>query len=140
MPEFKKFHLDPIKKNGKIYRFSYLEQQTDFTAKRLYFIFVDDSLGPTGQHCHLEEKEVFIMTQGTCVAIIDRGNGKEDITLETGDAIYVPNYVWHGFKDFSEGAIITALSSTNYRPDRSDYIEDYDEYLKVRDEHLKKSE
>ena len=66
------------------------------------------------------------------MAVIDKGNGKEDILLKgPGDAIYVGNCVWHGFKDFSPDAVLVALSSTNYSPDRSDYIEDYEEYQKI---------
>ena len=57
--------------------------------------------------------------------------GKENISMQgPGDCIYVGSYVWHGFKDFSQDAILLALSSTNYSPDRSDYIEDYEEYKK----------
>lgn len=70
-------------------------------------------------------------------AVIDRGNGIEEIKMiGPNSAIYTPAFVWHHFKDFSSDAILLAISSTNYNPDRSDYIENYDEYLKVRDEHL----
>ena len=108
-----------------------LKDYIDFDVKRIYFISHPKS--DTGAHCHFEEKELFILIQGTCTATIDRGNGIEDIRLEgPKNAIYVPNYVWHGFKDLSEDAILLAISSTNYRPDRSDYLEDYNEYLKIR--------
>lgn len=112
-----------------------LNEYIDFEVKRLYFL--SDPQQATGDHCHKEEKELFIMIQGSCTAIIDKGNGKEELPLQAPkEAIYVPNYVWHGFKDFSKDAILLAITSTNYRPDRSDYIEDYDEYLKIRDEKL----
>lgn len=139
MSKFAKVHLKTVSAKEKVYTFAELHEHIDFTPKRLYIIANEGSTTPTGQHCHHEEKEFFIMTQGECTAIIDSGNGREDVHLEHGDAIYVPNYVWHGFKDLSADAIITALSSTNYRQDRSDYIEDYDEYLKIRDEKLKKA-
>jgi dTDP-4-dehydrorhamnose 3,5-epimerase-like enzyme len=72
------------------------------------------------------------MVNGSCTAIIDRGNGKEDISLDQkGDAIEVGNYVWHGFKDFSDDALLLAISSKRYTPDRSDYIEDYEEYQQI---------
>ena len=54
------------------------------------------------------------MQTGACTAIIDSGAGKEDVRLETGDAIYVGAYVWHGFKDFTDDAFVLAMSSTNY--------------------------
>jgi dTDP-4-dehydrorhamnose 3,5-epimerase-like enzyme len=136
MPQFTKLQLRTTQSRGKTYTIAELKDYIDFSVARFYYI--QGSTENTGQHCHKEEKELFVMIKGSCTAIIDRGNGKEDIPMESpADAIYIPNYVWHGFKDFSEDAILMALSSTNYREDRSDYIEDYDEYLKVRDEKLK---
>jgi len=113
-----------------------LRDYIDFEVKRVYFI--TEPKGETSQHCHLEEKELFIMIQGSCTAIIDQGAGLEEVPL-TGPkkAIYVANYIWHGFKNLSSDAVILALSSTNYKADRSDYIEDYNEYLKIRDEKLR---
>ena len=100
----------------------------------LFRSFIQDCKQATGQHCHKIEKEMFVLQRGSCVAVIDRGNGKENFPMSgPGDYLYVGNYVWHGFKDFSSDAILLAISSTNYNPDRSDYIEDYEEYLKVRD-------
>lgn len=113
-----------------------LKDFVPFDVKRVYYI--TQPVGMTGAHCHYIEEEFFIMVKGTCVATIDYGNGVEEFEM-TGpqSAMYVPNYVWHGFTDFSEDAVLLALSSTNYNPDRSDYLEDYDEYMKIRDEHLK---
>lgn len=113
-----------------------LKDYIDFEVKRFYFIA--NPKADTGAHCHYIEKELFVMIQGSCIATIDKGSGIEEIEL-TGprQAIYVPNYVWHGFKNLSDDAIIAALSSTNYSPDRSDYLQDYNEYLKIRDEKLK---
>src|SRR5258706_9801459 len=135
MPQFAKLQLKITHSRGKVYSVAELKDYIDFTGARLYFI--QGSQENTGQHCHREEKEMFVMVKGSCTAVIDCGRGKEDISLVApSDAIYIPNYVWHGFKDFSADAILMAVSSTNYREDRSDYIEEYDEYLKVRDEKL----
>ena len=135
--QFKKFTLN----NFATHRFTLtpleLKDYIDFDIKRIYWII--DPKDQTGEHCHYKEEELFVMLQGSCTAIIDRGNGKEEVSLDgPQNAIYVPNYVWHGFKDFSEGAVLLALTSTNYNPDRSDYLEDYEKYLEIRDEHLSK--
>lgn len=115
-----------------------LKDYIDFEVKRIYFINNFKTL-ETGQHCHFEEKELFIMVKGSATAVIDQGDGREQVKLEgEKNAIYCANYVWHGFKDISKDAIILALSSTNYSPDRNDYLENYEEYLKVRDEGLSK--
>jgi mannose-6-phosphate isomerase-like protein (cupin superfamily) len=126
--KFEKKQLNVIKNNRATYSIAELKDYTDFEIKRIYFI--QNCKENTGQHCHLAEREVFVMASGECTAIIDRGSGKEDVKLRgPGDAVYVGNYVWHGFKDFSSDAILLALSSTNFNPDRSDYIEDYEQYL-----------
>lgn len=132
MLDFKQLKLKIIQNERATYSFAELKDYIDFEVKRVYFI--QDCKENTGQHCHKIEREMFVMQKGSCVAIIDRGNGKEDFPMNgPGDAISFGNYVWHGFKDFSADAVLLALSSTNFSPDRSDYIEDYDEYLKVRD-------
>ena len=105
-----------------------LKDYIDFEVKRIYYI--TDFKGNTGAHCHKIEKELFVLIKGTITAVVDYGNGLEDIKLESNreNAIYVGAYVWHHFKDASEDAVLLAISSTNYSPDRSDYIEDYNEY------------
>lgn len=132
MLDFKEAKLKIVQNERATYSFAELKEFIDWEVKRVYFI--QDCKEATGQHCHKVEKELFIVQRGNCTAIIDRGNGKEEIPMSgPGDAIYVGNYVWHGFKDFSPDVVLLAISSTNYSPDRSDYIENYDEYLKVRD-------
>ncbi|KKQ40530.1 MAG: WblP protein [Candidatus Magasanikbacteria bacterium GW2011_GWA2_37_8] len=127
---FKKLQLKIVQNERATYSFAELKEFIDWEVKRVYFI--QDCKENTGQHCHKQEKEMFVMQKGSCVAVIDQGNGKEEIPLEgPGDAIYVGDYVWHGFKDFSLDAVLLALSSTNYSPDRSDYVEDYEEYKKL---------
>lgn len=112
-----------------------LQEYINFNVKRFYFI--QSFKGPTSAHCHYKEDEFFVMVKGSATAVIDQGNGIENIPLAQNEAIYVGHYVWHGFKNVSEDGILLALSSTNYNPDRSDYLDDYDEYIKKRDEKLK---
>jgi len=126
---FKKTKIKTLQNDKAAYGFVELKDFIDFEVKRVYYIH--NCKQATGQHCHKEEKELFVMQTGACTAIIDSGAGKEDVRLETGDAIYVGNHVWHGFKDFSEDAMVLAMSSTNYMEDRSDYIENYDEYKEL---------
>lgn len=125
--KFQKFDLPRIQAPNFVMSPVELKDFLDFEVKRVYYI--TNTTGDTGAHCHLVEKEFFIMIQGSCVATIDQGNGIEEIPMKgPTSAIYVGNFVWHGFKDFSDDAVFLALSSTNYSPDRSDYIEDYEAY------------
>lgn len=108
-----------------------LKDYIDFEIKRVYYL--TNIKENTGQHCHKIEEEFFILIQGSCAAIIDQGKGLEEIILHgPSDAIYVPALIWHGFKNFSANAILLALSSTNYNPERSDYVEDYEEFKKMK--------
>lgn len=134
--EFRQWQLKTF--SGKGYNLTPVEfkDQVPFEVKRMYYMTRFDTAVHTGEHCHKIEEEVFIQSLGTSVLILDRGSGKEDVLLNEGDAIYVPNFVWHGFKNPSSDCIIIALSSTNYSSDRSDYIENYDEYMTFRDEKL----
>ena len=56
-----------------------LKDYIDFEVKRTYFI--TSPVKPTSQHCHFVEKEFFVLIQGTCIAIIDKGQGKEEIPM-----------------------------------------------------------
>ena len=129
--KFKQFELKKIQTpNGSVISPVELKDYIDFEVKRVYYY--STLTGKTGAHCHKVEEEFFIFIKGSGIAVIDRGNGLEEIKLEgPTSGMYVGAYVWHHFKDFSADAILLALSSTNYNPDRSDYIEDYDEYKKV---------
>ena len=128
--KFKKFSLKKLENEKALYSFAELKEYIEYEIRRIYFI--QNCKQATGQHCHKIEEEMFVMAKGRCTAVIDRGSGKENILLEApSDAIYVGSYVWHGFKDFSDDALLLALSSTNYSPDRNDYMEDYDEYKKI---------
>ena len=126
---FKKLAAKTLKNAKADYAFFELKDYLDFEVKRLYYI--NNCKAQTGEHCHKIEKELFVMQIGHCVAIIDQGNGKEDISFTAGDALYIGNYVWHGFTNASADCVLLALSSTNYNLDRSDYVPDYEEYKKL---------
>ena len=135
MKSFEIFELPSVQAPNFVINPVELYQFISFEVKRIYYI--TKATNGTGLHCHYNEKEFFIMLQGACTAVIDRGKGLEDVLLRgPSSAIYVANYVWHGFKAFSPEAILLALSSANYNPDRSDYLEDYSKYLEIRDIHL----
>ncbi len=133
MKEFQKLNLKTFTNRGFNLTPIEFKDLVPFVVKRMYFFDALKAGDQTGEHCHFEEEEFFMVAKGSVTAIIDQGQGKENIIL-TGpsDGIYVPNYVWHGFKDASPDCVVIALSSTNYNADRTDYQENYDEYLKVR--------
>lgn len=130
--EFRKFELKTFNDRG--YQLTPVEFKDvmPFEVKRVYFVREFETDAQTGEHIHKIEEEVFVQVKGTSTAVIDRGAGKEEIVMSApGDAIYVPAYVWHGFKNASADCVIVAFSSTNYNSTREDYIEDYEEFKKV---------
>jgi uncharacterized cupin superfamily protein len=134
-PHFRQYTLRKIDDSKFIMSPVELKDYFDFEVKRVYF--VSETKKDSGAHCHKKEKEFFILIQGTCEAVIDSGNGLEHFPMQgPTSAMYVDNYVWHQFVNFSPDAILLALSSTNYNPNREDYIEDYAAYLEVRDSML----
>lgn len=107
-----------------------LKDYLDFPVKRIYFISSPGGEFKTGNHAHRQdEDELFIQLQGSCTISVDDGHGIEDVRLVApSTAILVPHMVWHGFNHMSDDSIIFAVTSTNYDPTRSDYIEDYEEF------------
>lgn len=107
-----------------------LKEYINFDVKRVYFISQPAGEKITGSHCHIqEEDELFVMISGTCTIVVDDGHGLEEHQL-TGphNAIHIPHLVWHHFKNLSDDAVLLAITSTNYNPNRSDYCEDYDRF------------
>lgn len=141
MKQFQKITLRTVPGRGYSLTPIELVEILPFAPKRVYYLTSFESGAATGQHCHKVEEEFFIQVRGMSTAVIDRGQGGEEVRL-TGpsEAIYVPNLVWHGFRDVSYDAVILALSSTHYDPSRSDYVEDYEEFKRISPYFAKKKE
>lgn len=100
-----------------------------FDLKRFYY--VDNIKGDknTGQHAHNDEDGIFIILQGDAVMILDDdGKHKEEVKVRSGNFVWIPRYVWHGFKQMSDDFIVLILSNKNCNVKRIGYIEDYSEF------------
>lgn len=107
-----------------------LQKECGFSAARTYVVF--NTKQARGGHAHIMEQEFFVMVKGSCTFLLDDGEEKIEVRLEENkNGLYVPNMLWHQCYDFDEGAILIAYSSTSYRADRSDYIEDYEKYVSI---------
>lgn len=116
-------------KRGKLVSIEFREQ-IPFVPQRLYYLFDNKEL--RGGHAHEEEKELFICASGKFTAKIHDGRSWHTFFMKSpGDALYAANMVWHEFADFSDSALMLALSSTPYDPKRKGYIMDFDEFLKT---------
>ena len=122
------FDMNPVELKN------YVPENEDFNIKRIYYINNVKGEKKTGQHCHIIEKEVFVIISGEATMILDEGSGLEKKTVKTNDVIWIPSFVWHGFENLSNDFVLLALSSTNYSSDRSDYIEDYSVFVEKKKE------
>ena len=103
-----------------------LKEYISWEPKRVYYAI--DMKDGRGGHCHKTEQELFICLQGSMTVKLH--DGKQWIEREMNspkEAVRVDNWVWHEFTNFSEDAILLAVSSTNY--DSDDYIRDFDQFL-----------
>jgi dTDP-4-dehydrorhamnose 3,5-epimerase-like enzyme len=103
-----------------------LSDYISWEPKRIYFAF--DNENTRGGHAHRLENEFFICQKGKITVKLH--DGKEWYIEHLNGprtAVRVDNMVWHEFTDFTDDAILLAVSSTNY--DKDDYIRDFDQFL-----------
>ncbi|APA83598.1 sugar 3,4-ketoisomerase [Francisella tularensis] len=113
-----------------------LEQNKNipFDIKRVYYIYGTQENIRRGFHAHKELKQVLVCVSGSCKVLVDDGNRKENILLDTPDkGLLISGLVWREMYDFSPDCVLMVLASDFY--DESDYIRDYNDFLKeVRNE------
>ncbi|MBU1446030.1 FdtA/QdtA family cupin domain-containing protein [Patescibacteria group bacterium] len=103
-----------------------VKDYVNWTPKRVYYLL--HGKGSRGGHSHGNENELFVCIQGKVTAKLN--DGEDWITKELsgpGDALKVDANIWHEFNNFSDDAILMAISSTNYTP--SDYDRDFNHFL-----------
>jgi len=104
----------------------------ELTIRRVYWINNIKGEGVSGQHFHKDdENEIFIVVSGKGIAVIDTGEGLQDVPLKKNSIMWVPRLTWHGFKDMSKDFCIMALTTTNYDPERKGYVTEYQEFKKL---------
>lgn len=105
------------------------EQSIPFEVKRLYYIF-NTANKPRGFHAHIDLKQVAICLKGSCRFILDDGQHKEEVVLDSPtQGLIIEGLVWREMHDFSEDCVLLVLASEHFTED--DYIRDYGDFLKV---------
>lgn len=108
-----------------------LKDYISWEPKRVYYAI--DIKESRGGHCHRIEKELFICVKGKMkVKLHDGKKWIEQELKAPNQAVRVDNWIWHEFTNFSEDAILLAVSSTNY--DSNDYIRDFDKFLNEKNQ------
>ena len=104
-------------------------QSIPFDIKRLYYIF-NTSDKPRGFHAHIDLKQIAICVKGSCRFILDDGNAKEEVVLNTPtQGLYIENLTWREMHDFSEDCVLLVLASQYFN--EADYIRDYKQFKKL---------
>lgn len=101
-----------------------------FSIKRVYYLSDLDSEKDRAHHAHKFSRRVLSAIKGTCRVILDDGKIKREYKLNTPlKAVFFDKKVWCELTDFSEDAVILALSDKPYFEE--DYIRNYDKYLEL---------
>ena len=106
-----------------------LEHLIDFTfdLSRVYFLRHVKKGESRGNHSHESLQQVIFCAHGSFDLILDSMDRKVVIGMKDDNkAIYVDGRVWRTMENFSEDAVLFALSDRNYELDRVIY--DYDEF------------
>ena len=98
-----------------------------FEINRLYYIF-NTTNQSRGFHAHIDLKQVAICVKGSCRFILDNGNSREEIILNSPTrGLFIEALTWREMHDFSDDCVLLVLASEHY--DESDYIRDYQDFL-----------
>lgn len=101
-----------------------------FDIKRAYYIFGTKKGIARGFHAHKELKQVAVCITGKCRMVLDDGNVKEDVWLDSATkGVLIDKLVWHEMHDFSKDCILLVLASEHY--EETDYIRNYQSFLEV---------
>jgi dTDP-4-dehydrorhamnose 3,5-epimerase-like enzyme len=97
-------------------------------APARYFVIHDVPPGAVrGAHAHRECHQLFVCVAGSCVATVDDGAAREQITLDSPAlGLHAPPGIWVELRRFSPGARLLVLASHPYDPD--DYVRDYEAF------------
>ena len=102
---------------------------TPFAIKRVYYIFDTKEGVQRGFHAHIDLKQIAICVKGSCTFVLDDGNNKEEIRLDSPNkGLLIEGLIWREMYNFSPDCVLLVLASEHY--DEDDYIRDYDEFLK----------
>ena len=101
-----------------------------FDVKRVYYMFDTLSGVSRGFHAHQNLKQVLICVKGSCRILLDDGNSKDNIILDSPQTgLLIESLVWREMHDFSEDCVLLVLASEYY--DETDYIRDYVGFLEL---------
>lgn len=108
------------------------EKDVPFAVKRFFLVHNVPSRETRGEHAHYKCAQFLVCIKGSCTAIVDDGNVRQEFRLDQCDVgLFMPPMTWGTQYRYSPDAILLVLASDYYDP--ADYIREYDTFLsKVR--------
>ncbi|MER0325900.1 sugar 3,4-ketoisomerase [Vibrio vulnificus] len=104
-------------------------KEIPFDIRRVYYMFGMQSDLARGFHAHKELIQVAVCLKGSCDILMDDGNYKQVVTLNSPDkGLVIDTMQWHEMANFSDDCVLLVLASDVYN--ESDYIRDYREFLR----------
>lgn len=101
-----------------------------FVPARYFVIYGVPNSKIRGEHAHKECHQFMICVKGSLSVIVDNGNKREEIALDSpATGLHVPPMVWGIQYKYSTDAVLLVFASHTYSS--SDYIRKYEEFLRV---------
>lgn len=102
--------------------------QVPFSIARSYYSFNIPDDAKRGGHAHFIQSEMLIAINGKVDVLLDNGQKREIIQLNSPDQGLVINpMIWHELMNFKNNCTLLAYASHVY--DSKDYINSYEEFL-----------
>lgn len=104
------------------------EKDVPFAAKRFFLVHNVPSRETRGEHAHYQCAQFLVCIRGSCSAIADDGNVRQEFRLDQCDVgLLMPPMTWGTQYRYSTDAMLLVLASDYY--DSADYIREYDTFL-----------
>ena len=99
-----------------------------FQPKRYFIVYDVPSRETRGEHAHRACHQLLICVRGSCVAVADDGQTRQEFLLDSPNrALHMPPMIWGTQYKYSSDAMLLVFASHHYDP--KDYIRDYDIFL-----------
>ena len=100
-----------------------------FEIKRIYYIHDVPENTMRGAHAHKELKQLLFCPCGSVKMILDDGNEKTEMILDSPDkGLILTPCIWRDFMFLEKNTVLCVAVSEYF--DETDYIRSYDEFLK----------
>lgn len=98
-----------------------------FEPKRYFAVFDVPSEKLRGEHAHYACHQFLICVSGSCMALLDDGQSRQEVLLDSPDVgLYMPPLIWGTQYRYSRDAVLLVFASHSYDP--ADYIRTYEEF------------